>query len=59
MSAYRPGPLNWTPALDAAIMDGLSEEQSFTQIARALGVSPAQVSSRFKRLRDIMGGQAK
>lgn len=56
---YRSAPLAWTEALDAQLMQLVSEEISFTRIGRIMNMSKDQASSRFKRLRDAMGGQAK
>ena len=59
ISTYRKPDVAWTDDLDAQMMERIAEGQSFTQTARALNLSPSQVSGRFKRLRDAMGEQAK
>jgi len=56
---YRPPNFVWTAAKDDELMALVSESHTFTFIARSMGLSPAAVSSRFKRLRDQMGDQAK
>lgn len=57
--SYRSAPLVWTEALDAQLMQLVSEETSFTRIGRIMNISKDQASGRFKRLRDAMGGRAK
>jgi len=56
---YRQPNFVWTADKDAELMGLVAEDRTFTFIARFMGLSPAAVSSRFKRLRDQMGDQAK
>lgn len=53
----KPG--DWTEDQDAILMDGLSEGVGFTAIGKMLGKTKHGCISRFNKLRDQMGEQAR
>lgn len=58
MSLFERKVHNWTEEDDATLMELMSEEWTFGEIAVEMDLERDQVSSRFLRLRHKMGWQA-
>lgn len=48
----------WSPAQDALLMELVSLDMTFAQVAVRMRLTRNQVMGRFDRLRQAMGGQA-
>jgi hypothetical protein len=55
LAYLRESNMVWTASLDAVMMEFIAEGYSFAETAKAMNLSPAQVSSRFTRLRKELG----
>lgn len=55
----RAAKVAWTEDRDSELMEHISRDRSFTQTAKLMGLNTDQISGRFKRLRDMMGEQAR
>lgn len=50
--------IHWSADMDNLLMEHMSNGLSFRGVAKNMGLTHDQVSSRFKRLRESMGWQA-
>jgi hypothetical protein len=53
-----PGKLQWSPLLDALLMDAIANGCTFSAAGRVCGMNKDQAAARFARLRKAMGWQA-